>query len=97
MDTHSRAALDLVQTADRVNSQTESSLTADAWQREYFSVLPELDELARYFADLLIFLAALSPSTLRAVNLNALMLQYVQLLQKEERHEGCRYHACKPA
>ena len=74
MDTHSRAALDLVQTADRVNSQTESSLTADAWQREYYHVLPELDELARYLVDHLTFLAALIPSIIEAVNLNASML-----------------------
>ena len=59
-----QAALDHMQTADRVNSPTDSSLTADAWQREYFSVLPELDELARYLAGLLSFLAAYISITL---------------------------------
>ena len=47
MDTHSRAAVDSMHTADRLNQATESSLAANAWQREYFSVLPELDDLAR--------------------------------------------------
>jgi len=47
MDTHSRAAVDSMHTADRLNQATESSLAANAWQREYFSILPELDDLAR--------------------------------------------------
>ena len=47
MDTNGRAALDGLNTANRLNNIMETSLAADAWQREYFSVLPELDDLAR--------------------------------------------------
>ena len=47
MDGNSQAAADILYTADRLNASSESSLAADAWQREYFSVLPELDDLAR--------------------------------------------------
>lgn len=47
MDGNSQAAADILYTADRLNASSESSLAADAWQREYFSVLPELNDLAR--------------------------------------------------
>ena len=47
MDTNGRAALDGMLTANRLNQVIEPSVAADAWHREYFSVLPELDDLAR--------------------------------------------------
>lgn len=47
MDTNGRAALDAIHTANRLNQVMEPSVAADAWHREYFSVLPELDDLAR--------------------------------------------------
>ena len=47
MNSLERAAVDGMHTADRLNEDLESSVAADAWQREYFSVLPELDDLAR--------------------------------------------------
>ena len=47
MNTNERAALDGMHTANRLDQFMEPSLAADAWQREYFRVLPELDDLAR--------------------------------------------------
>ena len=48
MNSLGRAAVDGMHTADRLNRDLESSVAADAWQREHFRVLPELDDLARW-------------------------------------------------
>ncbi len=47
MNTNERAALDGMHTAIRLDQFMEPSVAADAWQREYFRALPELDDLAR--------------------------------------------------